>query len=141
MPTGQPSADIAWLEPYPDSEVDNVADEAPNAEAQYVQRESVRLAFVAALQYLPPRQRAVLLLRDVLGFSGAEVAIALETTPPSVYSLLQRAHATLDDRLPDRSQQATLRSLELFAREVAPTFAAADAAAPPAAALGSAWRE
>jgi RNA polymerase sigma-70 factor, ECF subfamily len=54
VPTGQPRTDIAWLEPYPDSEVDDVADEAPNAEAQYVQRESVRLAFVAALQYLPP---------------------------------------------------------------------------------------
>jgi RNA polymerase sigma factor (sigma-70 family) len=54
VPTGQPSTDIAWLEPYPDGEVDNVPDDAPNAEAQYVQRESVRLAFVAALQYLPP---------------------------------------------------------------------------------------
>ncbi len=54
VPTGQPPADIAWLEPYPNSEVDDVADEAPNAEAQYLQRESVRLAFVAALQYLPP---------------------------------------------------------------------------------------
>jgi RNA polymerase sigma-70 factor (ECF subfamily) len=53
----------------------------------------------------------VLILRDVLGFSGAEVAAALDTTPASVYSLLQRAHASLDDRLPERSQQATLRSL------------------------------
>ena len=63
------------------------------------------------MQHLPARQRAVLILRDVLGFSGAEVAATLNTTPASVYSLLQRAHATIDDRLPKRSQQTTLRSL------------------------------
>jgi RNA polymerase sigma-70 factor, ECF subfamily len=96
MPTGQPPSDIAWLEPYPDSELDNLADEAPNAEARYVQRESVRLAFVAALQHLPPRQRAVLLLIDVLGWSSAETASLIGGSTASVNSALQRARTTLE---------------------------------------------
>jgi RNA polymerase sigma-70 factor (ECF subfamily) len=94
----EPLLESVWIEPY-------VVD------AEYEQRESVELAFVAALQLLPPRQRAVLILREVLGFSGAEVAAALETTPASVYSALQRAHKTIDERLPQPSQQATLRAL------------------------------
>jgi RNA polymerase sigma-70 factor, ECF subfamily len=98
-PLGPPLVESVWIEPYPDEGL------------RYEERESIELAFIAALQHLPPRQRAVLILRDVLGFSGAEVAEALETTPASVYSALQRAHATVDERRPDRSQQATLRSL------------------------------
>src|SRR4051794_12486909 len=99
-----------WIEPYAD-EWRGLQEGLAGPEARYEQRESVELAFIAALQLLPPRQRAVLILRDVLGFSGAEVAEALETTPASVYSALQRAHAAVDERLPERSQQATLRAL------------------------------
>jgi RNA polymerase sigma-70 factor, ECF subfamily len=96
----EPLLESVWVEPFPD-----------DPEATYEQRESVELAFIAALQHLPPRQRAVLILRDVLGFTGAEVAVALDTTPDSVYSALQRAHKAVDARLPDRSQQATLAAL------------------------------
>jgi RNA polymerase sigma-70 factor (ECF subfamily) len=95
MPTGQPPTDIAWLEPYPDSELDDLSDETPNPEVRYAQRESVRLAFIAALQHLPPRQRAMLLLIDVLGWSPAETARLIGGSTVSVNSTLQRARATL----------------------------------------------
>jgi RNA polymerase sigma-70 factor (ECF subfamily) len=107
---GEPLLESVWVEPYPDEALGLAAGPA-GPEARYEQRESVELAFVAALQHLPARQRAALILRDVLGFSGAEVADALQTTPASVYSALQRAHKTVDERLPERSQQATLRAL------------------------------
>jgi RNA polymerase sigma-70 factor (ECF subfamily) len=97
-----------WLEPFPD---EAVADGHASPEARYEQRESVELAFVAALQHLPERQRAVLLLRDVLGFAPAEIAVALDATPAAIYSTLQRAHLAVEERLPARSQQATLRSI------------------------------
>ena len=106
----EPLAEPVWVEPYPDARLGLDASVA-GPEARYEQRESVELAFVAALQHLPGRQRAVLILRDVLGFSGAEAAVALDTTPDAVYSTLQRAHKAIDERLPDRSQQATLAAL------------------------------
>jgi RNA polymerase sigma-70 factor (TIGR02960 family) len=92
--------DPIWLEPYPDVLLDGVADTSSAPEARYEMREAVGLAFIAALQHLPPRQRAVLVLRDVLGFHGAEVADMLETSEASVKGALQRARATLDTRLP-----------------------------------------
>lgn len=107
---GPPLAESSWIEPYPDVSF-RIAEGLAGPEARYEQREAVELAFIAALQHLPARQRAALILREVLGFSGGEVAEALNTTPSSVYSLLQRARATLAGRLSDRSQQATLRSL------------------------------
>jgi len=106
----EPVADEVWLEPYPDERL-GLGSGLASPEARYEQREGVELAFIAALQHLPARQRAVLILRDVLGFSARETATALETTPVSVDSALQRAHKTVDTRLPERSQQATLRSL------------------------------
>jgi len=109
-PIAEPLVESGWVEPYPDEAL-GLADELAAPAARYEQRESVELAFVAALQHLTPGQRAVLILRDVLGFSGAEVAEALETTPDAIYSALQRAHKTVDERLPERTQQATLRSL------------------------------
>ncbi len=95
-----------WIDPYPDT-----ADALAAPAARYELRESVELAFISALQHLPARQRAVLILRDVLGFSAREVADTLQTTPVSVDSALQRAHSSVERRLPERSQQATLRAL------------------------------
>ena len=112
-PLGPPLLESRMVEPYPDRELGlGLAEGLAGPEARYEQREAIELAFITALQHLPGRQRAVLILRDVLGFSGGEVADALDTTAASVYSLLQRAHATIDERLPDRSQQATLRALD-----------------------------
>jgi RNA polymerase sigma-70 factor (ECF subfamily) len=108
---GEPLIESVWVEPYPDDRL-GLEDGLAGPEARYEQRESVELAFIAALQHLPARQRAVLILRDVLGFSAREVAGALETTPAGVDSALQRAHKTVDERLPERSQQATLGSLD-----------------------------
>jgi RNA polymerase sigma-70 factor, ECF subfamily len=105
-----PIVESVWVEPFPDERLE-VDDGLAGPEASYERRESVELAFIAALQQLPPRQRAALILRDVLGFSAREVAEFLTTTVASVNSALQRARRAVDERLPSRSQQATLRSL------------------------------
>jgi RNA polymerase sigma-70 factor (TIGR02960 family) len=89
-----------WLEPYPDVLLEGMADTAPGPEARYQTKETIGLAFVAALQHLPPRQRAALVLRDVLGFHTAEVADMLGTTEASVKGALQRARATLEAGIP-----------------------------------------
>ncbi|MEA2145834.1 MAG: hypothetical protein QOG59_1421 [Solirubrobacteraceae bacterium] len=87
-----------WLEPYPDALLDELPDAAPGPEVRYEQREAIGLAFITALQRLPARQRAVLVLRDVLGFRAAEVAELLDTSEATVTSALQRARAALRER-------------------------------------------
>ncbi|HEY6892384.1 MAG TPA: sigma-70 family RNA polymerase sigma factor [Solirubrobacter sp.] len=96
-----PAGETIWLEPCPDALAEG-----------YEQRESIELAFIAALQHLPANQRAVLILREVLNFSAKEVAEMLDTTPASVNSAMQRARVSVDERLPERSQQQTLATLD-----------------------------
>ena len=94
-----------WFEPYPDTLLEDLPDTSPGPEARYETRETLALAFVAGLQHLPPRQRAVLVLRDVLGFRAAEVADILDSSEVSVNSALQRSRAALDTRLPARDRE------------------------------------
>jgi RNA polymerase sigma-70 factor (ECF subfamily) len=107
---GEPVVESVWVEPYPDEGL-GLEDGYAAPDARYEQREAVELAFIAALQHLPATQRAVLILREVLGFSAKEVAETLETTTASVNSAMQRARKAVDERLPEQSQQETLRAL------------------------------
>jgi RNA polymerase sigma-70 factor (ECF subfamily) len=109
-PRAHPLVESVWIEPFPDAGIE-LEDRLAGPDARYEQRESVELAFVAALQTIPAKQRGVLILRDVLGYSAKEVADTLEMTAPAVDAALQRAHKTVDERLPARSQQTTLRAL------------------------------
>ncbi|MFB9852195.1 RNA polymerase subunit sigma-70 [Micromonospora andamanensis] len=123
-PDAAPATEVAWLQPYPDRLM-AWADHLDPA-ARVIARESVELAFVAALQHLSARQRAVLLLRDVLDFPAREVADLLDTTVVAVNSALRRARAVLAGRLPDRTQQRTLGTLgDPARRELARRYAAA----------------
>ena len=97
--------ELVWLEPFPDALLEGIADLSPGPEARYEARETIELAFISALQHLPPRQRAALVLRDVLGFHTAEAAAMLDSTEDSVKAALKRARATLEQHLPAAGRQ------------------------------------
>ena len=124
-PTPTRLGEVFWLEPYPDALLEGVLDAAPpGPEARYEQNEAVSLAFVTALQVLPPRQLAVLVLRDVLGFRAAEVAEMLDTTAESVSSALKRARASLERRRPALAAGSTEENA--LAARFATAYEAAD---------------
>jgi RNA polymerase sigma-70 factor (ECF subfamily) len=105
VPAPEPTrlGEVLWLQPYPDALLAGLADQAPGPEARYESREAISLAFVTAVQLLPPNQRAVLLLRDVLGYRASETAELLGLTEDAVTSALKRARATIEAaHLPDR---------------------------------------
>jgi RNA polymerase sigma-70 factor (TIGR02960 family) len=98
-------ADPLWLQPYPDVLLDDIPDGAPGPDQRYEAREALALAFVAGLQHLPPAQRAMLVLRDVLGFRAAEVAATLDTSEAAVNSGVQRARSAFETRLPSAGRE------------------------------------
>jgi len=100
MPEPTRWSEPVWLEPYPDFLLEGIPDEAPGPEARYEAKEAVALAFIVGLQHLPPQQRAVLVLRDMLGYRAGEVAAMIETSEASVHSMLRRARAAFESRLP-----------------------------------------
>ena len=112
-----------WLQPYPDLLIDGIPDEAPGPEARYETKEAIALAFVVGLQHLPPQQRAVLVLRDVLGYRAGEVAEMLETSEASVNSLLRRARAAFESRLPATGRERAPLPDSKLEREIVGRFA------------------
>jgi RNA polymerase sigma-70 factor (TIGR02960 family) len=123
MPEPTRRAEPIWLEPYPDVLFEGIPDEAPGPEARYETKEAIALAFIVGLQHLPPQQRAVLVLRDVLGFRAAEVAGMLDTTEPSVNSLLRRARAAFESRLPAAGRERAPLPDSKLERDVVGRFA------------------
>jgi RNA polymerase sigma-70 factor (ECF subfamily) len=111
------------LEPYPDMLLEGIRDETPGPEARYETREAIALAFIVGLQHLPPQQRAVLVLRDVLGFRAAEVADMLEASEASVNSLLRRARAAFESRLPTAGRERAPFPNSKLEREIVGRFA------------------
>src|SRR6476619_1560348 len=114
-----------WLEPYPDVLLDGVPDDAPGPDARYEAKEATALAFVVGLQHLPPEQRAVLMLRDVLGYRAREVAQMLDTSDAAVHSLLRRARAAFESRLPAAGRDRAPLPDSRLEREIVGRFAEA----------------
>jgi RNA polymerase sigma-70 factor (TIGR02960 family) len=112
-----------WLEPYPDVLLEGIPDEAPGPEARYETKEAIALAFIVGLQHLPPQQRAVLMLRDVLGFRAGEVAEMIDTTEASVNSLLRRARGAFESRLPAATRERAPLPNSKLERDIVGSFA------------------
>ena len=125
MPEPTRWSEPIWLEPYPDVLLEGIPDEAPGPEARYETKEAIALAFIVGLQHLPPQQRAVLVLRDVLGYRAAEVAEMLETSEASVNSLLRRARAAFESRLPVAGRERAPLPNSKLEREIVGRFAEA----------------
>jgi RNA polymerase sigma-70 factor (TIGR02960 family) len=123
MPEPTRWSEPVWLEPYPDVLLEGIRDETPGPEARYETREATGLAFIVGLQHLPPQQRAVLVLRDVLGFRAAEVAKMLETSEVSVHSLLRRARAAFESRLPTTGRERAPVPNSKLERDIVGRFA------------------
>ena len=98
-------AEVPWLQPYPDQLLDEIAPTEDEPDSVVVERETIELAFLAAMQVLPPRQRAALIARDVLGWSASETATLLETSVAAANSALQRARATMSEHLPPKRSE------------------------------------
>jgi RNA polymerase sigma-70 factor (TIGR02960 family) len=116
---------VMWLEPYPDTLLESIADQAPGPEARYEAKEAIALAFIVGLQHLPPQQRAVLVLRDVLGFRAGEAAEMLATTEASVNSLLRRARDAFESRLPATVRERAPLPSSKLERDIVGRFAEA----------------
>jgi RNA polymerase sigma-70 factor (TIGR02960 family) len=112
-----------WLAPYPDVLLEGIPDAAPGPEARYETKEAIALAFIVGLQHLPPQQRAVLVLRDVLGYRAGEVAAMLDTSDASVNSLLRRARAAFESRLPATGRERAPLPNSKLEREIVGRFA------------------
>jgi RNA polymerase sigma-70 factor (ECF subfamily) len=112
-----------WLGPYPDALLDGIPDDTPGPEARYETKEAVALAFIVGLQHLPLQQRAVLVLRDVLGYRATEVGDILDTTETSVNSLLRRARAAFDTRLPSTGRERAPLPNSKLERDIVTRFA------------------
>jgi RNA polymerase sigma-70 factor (TIGR02960 family) len=143
MPEPTRYGDAIWLQPYPDVLLEGIPDQAPGPEARYEAKEAIALAFIVGLQHLPPQQRAVLVLRDVLGFRTAEVAETLDTSEASVNSLLRRARAAFESRLPASGRDRAPLPNSKLERDIVGRFAdaieAGDADAVVALLTDDAW--
>ena len=123
MPEPTRWSEPVWLQPYPDVLLEGIPDEAPGPEARYETKEAIALAFVVGLQHLPPHQRAVLVLRDVLGYRATEVAEMLETSEASVNNLLRRARAAFESRLPATGRERAPLPNSKLERDIVGRFA------------------